>query len=113
RLLRGPLVELAAPVAVEPEHRVAPVLASAADERVRDPVSDDGIDHVARARRLDAFETRAGAAAGVGRKHMTGGMIPGGWNFVVAAYSVTALVLLIYGASVITRLRADLRRIDD
>jgi hypothetical protein len=41
------------------------------------------------------------------------GMIPGGWNFVVAAYSVTALVLLIYGASVIARLRAESRRIDD
>jgi hypothetical protein len=41
------------------------------------------------------------------------GMIPGGWNFVVAAYSVTALVLLIYGASVIARLRSETRRIDD
>jgi hypothetical protein len=44
---------------------------------------------------------------------MTGGMIPGGWNFVVAAYSITALVLAIYGASVIARLRAESRRIDD
>jgi len=44
---------------------------------------------------------------------MTGGMIPGGWNFVVAAYSVTALVLAIYGASVIARLREETRRIDD
>jgi hypothetical protein len=38
------------------------------------------------------------------------GMIPGGWNFVVAAYSVTALVLTIYGASVIARLRAEMTR---
>jgi hypothetical protein len=44
---------------------------------------------------------------------MTGGMIPGGWNFVVAAYSVTALVLAIYGASVIARLRDENRRTDD
>ena len=41
------------------------------------------------------------------------GMIPGGWNFVVAAYSVTALVLTIYGVSVIMRLREEIRRNDD
>jgi hypothetical protein len=41
---------------------------------------------------------------------MTGGMITGGWNFVVAAYSVTALVLTIYGISVIVRLRAEIAR---
>lgn len=41
------------------------------------------------------------------------GMIPGGWNFVVAAYSLTALVLTIYGVSVIMRLRAEIRRNDD
>ena len=41
---------------------------------------------------------------------MTGGMIPGGWNFVVAAYSLTVLVLAIYGASVIVRLRAEIAR---
>jgi hypothetical protein len=44
---------------------------------------------------------------------MTGGMIPGGWNFVVAAYSVTAIVLAIYGASVISRLREEIRRSHD
>jgi hypothetical protein len=44
---------------------------------------------------------------------MNGTMIPGGWNFVVAAYSVTAIVLTIYGATVIARLRAELRRSDD
>jgi len=38
------------------------------------------------------------------------GMIPGGWNFVVAAYSLTAIVLTIYGASVIVRLRAEIGR---
>ena len=41
---------------------------------------------------------------------MTGGMIPGGWNFVVAAYSLTAAVLAIYGVSVIVRLRAELSK---
>jgi hypothetical protein len=38
------------------------------------------------------------------------GMIPGGWSFVVAAYSVTAIVLIIYGASVIARLRGETTR---
>lgn len=38
------------------------------------------------------------------------GMIPGGWGFVVAAYSVTAIVLTIYGASVIARLRNEITR---
>jgi len=38
------------------------------------------------------------------------GMIPGGWSFVVAAYSVTAIVLIIYGASVIARLRQETAR---
>jgi hypothetical protein len=38
------------------------------------------------------------------------GMIPGGWNFVVAAYSLTAAVLAIYGISVIVRLRAEIAK---
>jgi len=38
------------------------------------------------------------------------GMIPGGWGYVVAAYSVTAIVLLVYGASVIARLRNEITR---
>jgi hypothetical protein len=41
------------------------------------------------------------------------GMIPGGWNFVVAAYSVTAIVLTIYGATVIARLRSEISRRND
>jgi hypothetical protein len=41
------------------------------------------------------------------------GMITGGWNFVVAAYSLTAIVLTIYGVSVITRLRAEIARSED
>lgn len=38
------------------------------------------------------------------------GTVSGGWNFVVAAYSVTALVLTIYGLTVIKRLRDELSR---
>jgi len=38
------------------------------------------------------------------------GMVSGGWSFVVAAYSVTALVMTIYGVTVLTRLRDELSR---
>jgi len=38
------------------------------------------------------------------------GMISGGWNYVVAAYSVTAIVLTIYGVTVIARLRNEIAR---
>lgn len=38
---------------------------------------------------------------------MTGGVITGGWNFVIAAYSVTVAVLTIYGVTLITRLREE------
>ena len=41
---------------------------------------------------------------------MSGGVITGGWNFVVAAYSVTAAVFLIYGISLFARLRGERRR---
>lgn len=41
---------------------------------------------------------------------MTGGMITGGWSFVVAAYALTASVLTLYGVSVIARLRAEIAR---
>ena len=33
------------------------------------------------------------------------GVVQGGWNFVIAAYSVTALGFLIYGALLIKRYR--------
>jgi len=36
---------------------------------------------------------------------MTQGVVSGGWNFVIAAYGVTAAVLVIYGVTLITRLR--------
>ena len=41
---------------------------------------------------------------------MTQGTITGGWNFVVAAYTLTAAVFLIYGISLIARLRDEQRR---
>lgn len=36
---------------------------------------------------------------------MTQGTITGGWNFVIAAYALTATLLLVYGVSLIARLR--------
>jgi hypothetical protein len=36
---------------------------------------------------------------------MTQGMVSGGWNYVIAAYGVTAAVLVLYGVTLITRLR--------
>ena len=41
---------------------------------------------------------------------MSGGMVTGGWNFVIAAYTVTFSVLFIYGVSIITRLREERSR---
>ena len=41
---------------------------------------------------------------------MSQGVISGGWNFVVAAYTLTAAVFLIYGISLIARLRGEQRR---
>jgi hypothetical protein len=38
---------------------------------------------------------------------MSAGTVTGGWNFVVAAYTVTFSVLFIYGVSIITRLREE------
>lgn len=38
---------------------------------------------------------------------MSGGVVTGGWNFVVAAYAVTFSVLAIYLVSLITRFRAE------
>ena len=41
---------------------------------------------------------------------MTGGVVTGGWEFVWAAYGLTALILGVYAASVLMRYRAELRR---
>lgn len=43
---------------------------------------------------------------------MTGGVVTGGWNFVVAAYAVTVAVLTIYGVSLMARLREERRHAD-
>ena len=42
---------------------------------------------------------------------MTQGVVSGGWNFVIAAYGVTAAVLVIYGVTLITRLREARKRL--
>lgn len=34
------------------------------------------------------------------------GYVTGGWGFVIAAYSLTALVLTVYGVSIASRLRS-------
>ena len=41
---------------------------------------------------------------------MSGGLVTGGWNFVIAAYVVTFSVLFIYGVSIVTRLREERSR---
>jgi len=41
---------------------------------------------------------------------MSQGVVTGGWGFVVAAYTLTAAVFLIYGISLIARLRDEQRR---
>ena len=38
------------------------------------------------------------------------GIRPGGWSFVVAAYTLTAAVFIIYAVSLIARLRGEQRR---
>ena len=38
---------------------------------------------------------------------MTGGVISGGWEFVWAAYGVTAAVFILYTISLIARLRGE------
>lgn len=38
------------------------------------------------------------------------GVVAGGWNFVIAAYSITGIVLLVYGVTLITSLREELSR---
>ena len=38
---------------------------------------------------------------------MSAGVVTGGWNFVIAAYSITIAVLTIYGVTLVTRLREE------
>jgi hypothetical protein len=35
------------------------------------------------------------------------GVVTGGWNFVITAYSITIAALVIYGITLITRLRSE------
>lgn len=41
---------------------------------------------------------------------MTGGVVVGGWEFVWAAYGITALAFTVYGVVLMTRLRAERTR---
>ena len=41
---------------------------------------------------------------------MSGGVVVGGWSYVIAAYAVTGIALLLYGVSLMSRLRAESRR---
>jgi hypothetical protein len=43
---------------------------------------------------------------------MTQGVVTGGWSFVIAAYTITAVVLFVYGVSIVTRLREEQKRHD-
>ena len=38
------------------------------------------------------------------------GVVTGGWGFVWAAYALTAAALLVYGVTLITRLREEISR---
>lgn len=38
------------------------------------------------------------------------GVVTGGWGYVWAAYGITAVVLLVYGVTLITRLREEWSR---
>ena len=42
---------------------------------------------------------------------MSGGVVSGGWNFVIAAYTVTFSILAIYGVTLVTRFREESRRV--
>ena len=44
---------------------------------------------------------------------MSGGVLTGGWNFVIAAYGVTFSVLFIYGVSIVTRFREERSRSEE
>jgi hypothetical protein len=41
---------------------------------------------------------------------MTQGVVTGGWSFVIAAYALTATVFLIYGITLLVRLREEQKR---
>src|SRR4029077_10117198 len=100
-LLRA-MVELAPPDAIQPADRLDPVPDPAAHERLRRAVPDDRADQAARARRRVPARGRAGApAAGASPMNDVGsGVIQGGWEFVTAAFVVTAVMLTGYTLSV-------------
>jgi hypothetical protein len=44
---------------------------------------------------------------------MPEGVIVGGWSYVIAAYSITTVVLVLYCASLLRRWRAESRKDED
>lgn len=42
---------------------------------------------------------------------MTNGIVTGGWAYVWAAYSLTTIALVLYGVTLVTRLREERRRV--
>jgi hypothetical protein len=44
---------------------------------------------------------------------MTQGIVTGGWSFVIAAYALTATAFLIYGITLLVRLREERNRAED
>src|SRR5207302_3861709 len=120
RLLLGQVVELAAPGTVHPADRFQRLPLAAAHQRLRDPLPLDRPGRTAHASGGAAPAWRdgasaAGEAAGGGpraghRRYRLSGMIQGGWEFVVAAYAVTAAVLGAYAISVFLRFRSEKTR---
>lgn len=41
---------------------------------------------------------------------MTGGVVVGGWEYVIMAYSLTGIAFLVYGVTLITKLREERTR---
>src|SRR6185436_7838468 len=116
------MVELVAPGAVDAGDGLARVPLAAAHQRLRDALPHVGPHLAAGAAGAPAPRRRDGPAPARARPaHGRGGarsalmpaeagVIRGGWEFVWAAYGVSAVILTGYAVSVIVRYRAQRRR---
>src|SRR5581483_7843791 len=111
------VVELAAPGAVDSADRLERVPLAPADQRFRHPLPLDGPRRPAHARRRGPAAQRARPSSAAARcdgvrvrRCPLSGVIEGGWEFVVAAYAVTAATLATYATSVFLRYRTERRR---
>src|SRR3954470_18263447 len=108
------MVELAAPGAVHARDRFQRFPLAAAHQRLRGPLSLDRtgrspveVGGPAPARRAGTpAGTDCGAQQQCHRSDSMSGVVQGGWEFVIAAYSITAAILGSYAASVLLRYRA-------